>query len=129
MDMDIDGINSEKIAILDAGAQYSKLIDRYNETMSFSLDHTIIILKASTGAECGDGAAAAGHGGLLAAGGGLPRHHHLGRPRQRLQPGRAQIRCRHLQDQHPRLGYSYSLYLFYFLKNAFLLQAFVMACR
>ena len=30
MDMDIDGINSEKIAILDAGAQYSKLIDRYH---------------------------------------------------------------------------------------------------
>jgi len=28
MDMDVDGVNSEKIAILDAGAQYSKLIDR-----------------------------------------------------------------------------------------------------
>ena len=28
MDMDVDGVSSEKIAILDAGAQYSKLIDR-----------------------------------------------------------------------------------------------------
>ena len=31
MDMDVDTgtVNSEKIVILDAGAQYSKLIDRY----------------------------------------------------------------------------------------------------
>ena len=42
MDMDIDGINSEKIAILDAGAQYSKLIDRcqQNNVIQFRLDNT-----------------------------------------------------------------------------------------
>ena len=28
MDMDVDGVTSERVAILDAGAQYSKLIDR-----------------------------------------------------------------------------------------------------
>ena len=29
--MDVDGVSSEKIAILDAGAQYSKLIDRFEK--------------------------------------------------------------------------------------------------
>ena len=28
--MDVDGASSEKIAILDAGAQYSKFIDRFD---------------------------------------------------------------------------------------------------
>ena len=33
MDMDVDGVSSEKIAILDAGAQYSKLIDRFDRNI------------------------------------------------------------------------------------------------
>ena len=33
--MDVDGVSSEKIAILDAGAQYSKLIDRFEKKNIF----------------------------------------------------------------------------------------------